>query len=361
MHLFQFAEPIAGEEPADALRTLVFMANFAAQDITGSMDASRGVGELIDALAHPFPFHRTIVFGVTNDPVSGPLSSLDIPLVPSSGDAGAEPEALAWLIMVLPTLDNTHVAEASIVLDVDLLPIDGRVTDDATETIGFLLNSARRLASALGRTSIHLWHQHALTTTSDFDELFQSAGFSLAHSETDYALEPRKTAVAPGIEVFANENFPESLVEGVARIYELASVDTPRGTLDLDKQHWSPERLAQSTAHFRSLGTENFHAIALGSDGSPVAMSEVWVHDGFSPEVAVQGLTYVVLEHRGQGLGLAVKQAAITTALTVHPQLSRVYTSVSPDNTAMVELNNRLGATPVARTSVYRLQIDDGQ
>lgn len=353
MQLVQFAEPIPGQEPADVLRTAVFMANFAAQDITGRADASRGVAELYDALTHPAPDACTYIFAATTEQVAGPISALGYPLVPTSGDA-AEPDVLGWLIATTPLADNTDVLELSLVLDVDLQPMEGQIPVESADTIAFLLKSAGEIAVALDRTILQLWQQYPLSSNSPYAEAFSASGFDHALAATEFVLPVSEEAVTDGVLVFANENFPAHVLNGVAALYSAASVDQPLGSLRVEREEWDAQRLAESTAHFRMLGTENFHALILDESDNVIALSELWIHADADPQVGVQGLTYVVAERRGEGLENSVATAALAAAKKAHPELSRVYASATDGHTSQLELTKSLGGIPVSRVGAWQ-------
>lgn len=361
MFVYQCAGPVVGEEPSDALRTLVFMANLAAQETTGSADASRGITELIDALATPSPTAHTHIFAVTTDPWAGALgdSQFGYPQFSATGDE-AEPPAVGWLIVTQPLADNIHSLDISLVLDADFQPIPGTPPSDAArELVVDMLGISDDIARRFGRSVIHLWDQHALGAASPFAATFRDAGYTCALAQTEYVIPARLADLLarPDIEVFANTDFPEDLLPGVAELYTAASLDQPLGALDIRRAGWDTARLAESTAHFRALGTENYHAIATTDTGDVVGISEIWIHEGFSPKVAIQGLTYVRSEHRHRGLGTALKSHAHNAALTAHPELARIYTSVADDNTAMIALNKELGATAISHVTAWQKQV----
>lgn len=361
MHLFQCAEPILGEEPADVLRTIAFMANLAAQETTGRIDASRGVGELFDALAHPSPESTTLVFALSPDPVpeEAPTSDLGYPLIPSSG-AAAEPECVAWLIVNVPELDNRHSIDADIVLDVDLQPLPEEApSQQALEVISSLLDHVTVIANQLSRHTIHLWQQHALGATASgtwWNDVFASHGFLPAYTQVESAIPvpASQVDVPDNVLVVSNADFPEDVLEDVTELYTLASTDQPLGTLDIEPSQWDIPRLKQNTAHFRALGTENYHALGLSAAGKVVAISEVWIHQGFSPEVAIMGLTYVHPKHRDPELAVTVARAAIDAARAAHPELTTIYSAWASDDAAQQALGDQLGSVAVGQVSAWQ-------
>lgn len=348
MQLIQFAEPIPGQEPADALRSAVFMANFAAQDITGSVDASRGVSELIDALAHPSPDARTYLFAATTDTIEGPTSDLGYPLVPSTGD-GSEPSINGWLIVSAPQMDNVNSLELSLILDVELQPMESAMPPQAEETIGFLLTAAATIGEKLGRSILQLWQQYPLREASPLASVFASYGFEAALEVTEYQI-PAETAEAAGsVVICADCDFPAGTADSVAALYSAASIDQPLGSLQIEQEKWDEDRLAANTQHFRSLGTRNYHALAFDEAQRVIGLSEVWVHQDARSNVAVQGLTYVLPEHRDEGLSIKLAGSAIAAARAAHPDLSRVYASAANGHTTQIEMINALGGQAISR------------
>ncbi|MEJ5927081.1 GNAT family N-acetyltransferase [Corynebacterium sp. H128] len=364
MFLAQLAEPNPSEEPADVLRSLALMANFAAQEITGHTDASRGVNELFDALANPSPHARTVVLAMLPESArslcQAAADSNSIPLLPCTGTT-PDPEALGWLIINLPLADNTHTMELSIVLDVELQPLPGDLAGaEAAEVVRALLEAAASLAPRYGRTVLQLWQQHSLTTNDALAPLFQDCGFEQALTQVESVLSlplPGKTTDTKTLG-FANEDFPEELLPSVAALYQQASADQPFGMLLVEEAPWDESRLQEATSHFRSLGTRNYHALALSPAGQVCALSEVWIHEGFSAEVAVQGLTYVLPEYRGQGLGEALKRRALAVLQESCPSVQRVYTAVATENAAMLALNRKLGSVPVGYASAWQRKLE---
>lgn len=357
MQLLQCAEPVPGQEPADVLRSAVFMANFAAQDLTGRIDASSGVTQLLDALAHPDPHETTYVFAVSDTDVPGELSPLGFPIIPATGDHD-EPEYLGWLIATTPLVDNTDVLGISLILDVDLQPIDGALPDEGAEVVRFMLRSAKELARTLGRHTIQLWQQQSLTGDSPLAATLTSAGFESAMALTEYVLPIPAGVVTGDVKLIVNEDFPPEVASQVSEIYADASMDQPWGTLTIEREKWDTQRLAESTAQFRALGTRNIHALAFDGD-QLIGISEVWLHEGADPAVGIQGLTYVLPARRtgAAGLDVTLARAAMAAARTEQPQLERIYASAADGHDTQLALLQALGAEPVSRIGAWQLVV----
>ena len=66
MQIIRIADPVAGEEPGDQVRSFVFMSNLAAQEASGDRDVSVSVERIITDLAGS-PELASILFVATRD------------------------------------------------------------------------------------------------------------------------------------------------------------------------------------------------------------------------------------------------------------------------------------------------------
>ncbi|MDO5663493.1 MAG: N-acetyltransferase, partial [Brachybacterium sp.] len=96
-------------------------------------------------------------------------------------------------------------------------------------------------------------------------------------------------------------------------------------------------------------------AIAVDASGEPVAYSEL-SHPRDRPEVAIQDDTLVHGDHRGHGLGLLVKAAALVALTDAVPTVRRIHTWNAAENTHMLAINRRLGFRAVGVTGAWQLR-----
>jgi RimJ/RimL family protein N-acetyltransferase len=73
-----------------------------------------------------------------------------------------------------------------------------------------------------------------------------------------------------------------------------------------------------------------------------VGFTDLVVRPG-APDLAVQSDTLVVREHRGHGLGLAMKLANLAALQREKPNVDRVRTWNADTNTPMLAVNRRMG------------------
>ena len=133
---------------------------------------------------------------------------------------------------------------------------------------------------------------------------------------------------------------PEDHVEAIARLHQRMSTDVP-GAADLyDEESWDAARVRALEADREFTGARTHTALALlGDEG--VGFTEV-VSYGQRPQVAYQGATLVVEEHRGHGLGTRLKKAN-HAKLARESDVERVYTWNAAENSWMLAINDEAG------------------
>ena len=133
---------------------------------------------------------------------------------------------------------------------------------------------------------------------------------------------------------------PEEHVEAIARLHQRMSTDVP-GAADLyDEESWDAARVRALEADREFTGARTHTALALRGDEG-VGFTEV-VSYGQRPQVAYQGATLVVEEHRGHALGARLKKAN-HGRLARESDVERVYTWNAAENSWMLAINERAG------------------
>ena len=140
--------------------------------------------------------------------------------------------------------------------------------------------------------------------------------------------------------------------------YELGrrmSTDVPVGEQELDEEEWDERRVrgleAALAAQNRAKVTTAAHHEATGHI---VAFTEVVVPLG-APESAWQHDTLVMREHRGHGLGFAMKVANLWAVRDRHPGVRAINTWNAAGNAPMIAVNEEMGFEVVS-TSMYWLK-----
>ncbi|KGN33010.1 hypothetical protein N802_15670 [Knoellia sinensis KCTC 19936] len=243
--------------------------------------------------------------------------------------------------LMLPMRDNPHLA----MVDVVTRPEHRR------RGVGsLLLAHLIREAAETGRTSLL-----AETTTrpngTDAGEVFlRKNGFDLGQTlqrnDLDVAAyaggeNPTET---PGyiIETSTDDTLDEWL-EDRAVLQQRMSTDAPIGNLDISEETWDADRLRRLRDTTRRSNRRAIESVARHVDsGRLVAFSGLQIPAN-DPSLAYQQDTLVLREHRGHGLGAAVKAANMRALRAEFPQTRTVRTWNAEENGPMIRVNEALG------------------
>jgi GNAT superfamily N-acetyltransferase len=178
---------------------------------------------------------------------------------------------------------------------------------------------------------------------------------SSAHEEA-LRRNPRATPVGYTLLTFA-DRWPEEYVEDRCELGRRMSTDAPMGEQQLDEEVWDAQRLRDlHTAMEAQNRTVMITAARDDESGRLVAFTELAVPLG-APQSAWQWDTLVLREHRGHGLGFAVKLANLQATLIQHPGVRRINTENGEDNAPMIAINDELGFEVVAHSVEWRRRI----
>lgn len=371
---FQIARPHHEHEAADVVRSFVFMANLAAQEVTGETGASVSVARVLQRLAGSTESDSLLLVlaesvtdanGYDAPAVSGlgyPL--LSATLAPGQPDPAQELEYLGYLHLSLPQLEDRQLAEFECVLDAAYLPVPGQELEaDGQAVYTRLLAETELLAHQLDRNILQLWQTHPAEPevgATALAALLENHGYARGLVELQGLLPlmeiSRHPAPLPAgitLTVCHDRALPESLIDGVLALLHQASQDVPRGTLDTEPQAWNRQRLAAAEARRHDTGLEVLLSILCDREG-PVALCELHRHPASEPGTVEQGVTVVLPRARGRGLGFAVKHHACVAAQQRWPLAERIYTSNAESNTAVRAINAALGMRPISQGTAWQ-------
>lgn len=245
--------------------------------------------------------------------------------------------------------DNFHLAR----VDVRVLPEHRRRGVGSA-----LVETAERIAAAAGRTELAGESETPLRRGYvDSGEPFaRSLGFTVAQRAvrrcidlplgTEHAAalrrDPRATPAGYTLVTFGNY-WPDEYLDDRCELGRRMSTDIPVGEHQLEEQVWDAARVRALEA---SLVAQNRDKVATAArhdaSGRLVAFTEVAIPLG-APESAWQHDTLVVREHRGHGLGFAMKLANLFAVHERHPAVRRVNTWNAEENGPMIAVNEDLG------------------
>ena len=162
--------------------------------------------------------------------------------------------------------------------------------------------------------------------------------------------------VAPGYRLFQwVDHAPDELVDGLAYLCARMSTDAPQEDMEWEPEVWDGARYRDKEAAAIARGRIRYAAAAVHEQtGQVAAMTDIGVSK-HSPEVAYQWDTIVLPEHRGHGLGLALKAANHHLLAKASPQTRWVNTWNAEVNTHMIAINEQLGFRPVEYWTEWQL------
>jgi GNAT superfamily N-acetyltransferase len=165
--------------------------------------------------------------------------------------------------------------------------------------------------------------------------------------------DPRTTPAGYSVLTFA-DRWPDEYLEDRCVFGYRMSTDVPMGEQELEAEAWDEERVRALEAFLVAQNRAKVTAAARhDATGRLVAFTEVVVPLG-APESAWQHDTLVLREHRGHGLGFAVKVANLWALVERHPAVRTINTWNAADNQHMIAVNEAMGFEVVAHSTYWR-------
>lgn len=270
---------------------------------------------------------------------------------------------VAWASLSAPLVDNTHLAHANVRV----------VAARRGEGLGrAVLALVEERAAELGRTVLLAYTVHPAPADAlenpgsepaeDARSRFAArAGYTTAQLsrcsllDLDAALgddhpDARAAVAGPlaaGYELVRWQGpCPDDLLDQYAELYRRMSTDIPLGDLAMEEEVWDAARVRTWEQEQRDRGATTWVTAARHRETGVLAAFTLLVHLPSHPEKAEQEDTLVITEHRGKGLGLAVKLANLAWMRELRPGIRRIYTWNASENRHMLAINLRMGFRP---------------
>ncbi|OFS22330.1 hypothetical protein [Corynebacterium sp. HMSC04H06] len=265
-------QPAVFTEPSDAIRTLSFLSNLAAQEATRDPAASMSAELALHALCGT-PEMLTDLFAVVSGPVPvGELSPLGYPLLASTGDI-PELDYVGFIQLSRPQLEDLGNAELDCVLDAGYLPLPGTPLEpEAADLLAWMLDTGCDLAQRLGRARVLTGMMHTPddeVLPASLAEVFTRSRFSRRHAETqlvthitaaggqatpdspvlpDLANLPGLPGLPEGWQfaAFHNYDLPADIEPQVVELLTVASQDADYGAMTVEPVAWTADRLNEA-------------------------------------------------------------------------------------------------------------------
>jgi GNAT superfamily N-acetyltransferase len=150
------------------------------------------------------------------------------------------------------------------------------------------------------------------------------------------------------------DRWPDELIEDRCELGRRMSTDAPMGDQQLDEEVWDEQRVRHSEAAMAAQNRAKIITAARhDASGRTVGLTELAVPLG-APESVWQHDTLVLREHRGHGLGFAMKVANVFALTEQYPAARSVSTWNAAENEHMIATNDEMGFEVTARSTTWR-------
>jgi mycothiol synthase len=151
--------------------------------------------------------------------------------------------------------------------------------------------------------------------------------------------------------------YPEEVLDEVVAMKEAVNL-MPRGDLELEDEHLTPELLRESNAVMARRGDERWTIFLRDpATGKIAGYTEVWWHSE-RPEMLYQDDTAVLAEYQNRGLGRWLKAAMLEKVLRDRPQVRRIRTGNADCNAPMLKINTELGFKPYRSHIEWQVEVE---
>jgi GNAT superfamily N-acetyltransferase len=254
--------------------------------------------------------------------------------------------------VLLPVLDNTHVAYMEILV---------RPAARRRGVGSALLDAGLELARTKSRSTVIIEVSMPLVGRSEGRDFLGRRGFTTGiverHRVLDLPLDHDRldalaASAAPHHADYRLQTLgdvvPDEYMEGYCALQCAFNDEAPLGDLDVEAEVWDADRVRQTEARFRQQGRHLCSTVAFAPDGSMVALTDMSTSES-QPTIGFQGGTLVLPEHRGHRLGLAGKVANLRRFQAAFPAVRAVHSWNAEENGPMVAINDTLGFRAVER------------
>jgi GNAT superfamily N-acetyltransferase len=168
--------------------------------------------------------------------------------------------------------------------------------------------------------------------------------------------DPRAAPAGYSLLTFA-DRWPDEDLDDRCELGRRMSTDVPTGEEELDEEVWDHARVRNLEALLAAQNRAKVITAARhDASGRLVGYTEVAVPLG-APESSYQHDTLVMREHRGHGLGFAMKLANLLAVQARYPAVRRISTENAEENAPMIAVNDDLGFEVVAHSTDWHRPI----
>jgi GNAT superfamily N-acetyltransferase len=217
-----------------------------------------------------------------------------------------------------------------------------------------LLDAAEQQAREHGRTVLRTATEWAPGDVDTSGEGFaKNMGYAVAQDELRSRLalpaprQPLEAILTRPADEYAIETaweeIPDAWLEERAHLARRMSTDIPLDQLVAEEEDWDAERLRARLERDRQAGRRLLESVVRYLPSGRLVGHTDLVMTPPDRELAYQGETFVLDEHRGHGLGLRLKAANLLALMDRLPEVTSVRTWNAAENEHMLAVNRRLG------------------
>lgn len=226
-----------------------------------------------------------------------------------------------------------------------------------------LLARAEEVIRGLGRSLVQDWSVSPEESGGPATAFALKHGYAVAQRglRSDLTLaqwRDEDAPVDPGYRVETTwDTVPEEWLEDRAHLSRRMSTDAPLGDTEYEEEDWDAERVRRYYARMTAMGRRFLLSVAREvSSGRLVGYTDLAVPES-TPDRAYQQDTLVLREHRGHGLGLALKAANLRALRGGMPQVRTVTTFNAASNEPMLRVNRALGFAVVGYVTEWKKRL----
>ncbi|PYE54217.1 GNAT family N-acetyltransferase [Deinococcus yavapaiensis] len=153
---------------------------------------------------------------------------------------------------------------------------------------------------------------------------------------------------------------PEERHAEYAGLFDVMNT-APRGTLEVEDEHTTPEQLGEWERSFAESGRRRLTAVAIERATGKLAGFTMLVWLPETSEIVHQWGTGVWPQYRDRGLGRVLKAENILRLLEANPGARFVRTSNAHVNAAMLGINRAMGFKPEFEEAAWQLKVEQLQ
>lgn len=151
--------------------------------------------------------------------------------------------------------------------------------------------------------------------------------------------------------------FPQEELSAIISLIEVMNTE-PRGNLEIEDWHLTPERVRQEEESMAKRKTERWFMYVRDRKTHEFAgFTEIYWNPS-EPELMRQGGTGVWPKYRNKGLGRWIKAAMLEKVLRERPQVKRIRTGNANSNGPMLKINHEIGFKPYKSWIDWQVEVE---